>query len=120
MNTASIAATAISARTSRLPNLHPRKFKFFVTGSDVEIDLDVENIGAQVAAAADAAVMVNFIDPLTGNQLPDIVSVVMVDPPTAAQPTHGPLWESDETDNGLMHSCRVYGPNPDTSLEACN
>jgi hypothetical protein len=137
----------------KLPNFHPRKFKYFVTGSDVEISVDVENLGDLAAPAADVAVMVNFLDPVTGNpqpttsyvsrtmtiqpassqrvlithvQLPntlqdwDVVSAVVVDPGTPAQPVWGTVVESNEMDNGLMHSCRVYGPNPDTSLEPCN
>ena len=137
----------------KLPNFHPRKFKYFVTGSDVEISIDVENIGELAAPAADVAVVVNIVDPLTGMQYSsspyvartttiqpastqrllvthvqvpnlsqdwDIVSVATVDPATAAQPVRGNVVESDETDNGLMHACRVFGPNPDTSLEACN
>lgn len=137
----------------KLPNFHPRKFKYYVTGSDVEISVDVENLGDLASPAADVAVMVNFFDPLTGTAMPttsyvartttiqpansqrvlithvqlpntlqdwDIISVATVDPPTATQPVWGTVFESNEMDNALMHPCRVYGPNPDTTLEPCN
>jgi len=137
----------------KLPNFHPRKFKYFLTGTDLQIDVEVENLGDLAAPAADVAVMVNIVDPITGAQqaamaytartmtiqptssqrvlithvqVPntlqdwDIVSVAMVDPGTPAQPVRGSVVESNETDNALTHSCRVYGPNPDTSLEPCN
>jgi hypothetical protein len=137
----------------KIPNFHPRKFKYFVTGTDVQIDLEIENLGDLDAPAADVAVMVNIVDPLTGTQQPtmpytartpviaagmsgrvnithvqmpnqlqdwDIVSVAVVDPPTTAQPIRGGVAESDETDNVLNHTCRVYGPNPDTSVGPCN
>jgi hypothetical protein len=137
----------------KIPNFHPRKFKYFLSGTDLQIDLEVENLGDLDAPAADVAVIVNIVDPLTMTQnsstpytartpvIPagmsrrvtithvqvptttqdwDFVSVAIVDPATMAQPVRGSVAESNENDNELDHSCRVYGPNPDTSLEPCN
>ena len=50
----------------------------------------------------------------------DLILLGVTDPPTAAQPVRGAITESDETNNMLMHTCRVYGPNPDTSVGACD
>jgi hypothetical protein len=44
----------------------------------------------------------------------------VIDPPTAAQPVRGAITESDESNNVLMHTCRVYGSNPDTSVAGCD
>jgi hypothetical protein len=50
----------------------------------------------------------------------DLILLGVTDPPTAAQPVRGAIMESDETNNMLVHTCRVYGPNPDTSVAACD
>lgn len=50
----------------------------------------------------------------------DVVSAGMVDQVTVAQPVRGTVFESDETNNSLIHVCRVYGPTPDLSVQACN
>jgi hypothetical protein len=50
----------------------------------------------------------------------DLILLGVTDPPTAAQPIRGAITESDETNNILTHTCRVFGPNPDTSVAACD
>jgi hypothetical protein len=50
----------------------------------------------------------------------DIVVSGMVDQVTVAQPVRGAVTESNENNNGLIHTCRIYGPNPDTSVPVCN
>jgi len=50
----------------------------------------------------------------------DLVLLGVTDPPTMAQPVRGLIIESDETNNVRNHACRWFGPNPDTSLQACN
>jgi hypothetical protein len=40
----------------------------------------------------------------------DVTTAGMVDPPTAAQPVRGVVIESTESNNGLVHTCRVFGP----------
>jgi hypothetical protein len=50
----------------------------------------------------------------------DVVTAGMVDQVTVAQPVRGTVVESNETNNSLMHTCRVYGPIPDVSVRACN
>ncbi len=52
----------------RWPDLHIRKFKYYVVGSSVEIYADVENIGMGNAAASTLTVDVSFGNPLTGMQ----------------------------------------------------
>ena len=46
----------------------------------------------------------------------DLILLGVTDPPTVAQPVRGAVTESDETNNSLVHTCRVYGPTPDTSV----
>jgi hypothetical protein len=50
----------------------------------------------------------------------DLIVFGVTDPPTIAQPVRGAVTESDETNNSRNHTCRWYGPNPDTSLGSCN
>jgi hypothetical protein len=50
----------------------------------------------------------------------DLIVFGVTDPPTMAQPIRGTVTESDETNNSRNHTCRWYGPNPDTSLSGCN
>lgn len=50
----------------------------------------------------------------------DVATAGMVDQVTAAQPVRGTVFESDETNNSVIHMCRVFGPNPDVSVQACN
>jgi len=136
------------------PDLHIRKFKFFVVGTSVDIEADVENIGLGNAAASTLVVDANIGNPLTGMQqgspmqftvqvpaLPastsqrvsvatvnvpnmnqdwDLILMGVIDPPTMAQPVRGALTESDETNNVTTHTCRWYGPTPDTAVEPCN
>ena len=136
------------------PDLHVRKFKFFVSGTSVTIEADIENIGMANAPASTFFVDATFGNPLTMMQqgspmqwtvnvpalatntsqrvsvatvtVPnnmqdwDLVLVGTIDPPTMAQPVRGLIIESDETNNIKNHACRWYGPNPDTSLQACN
>jgi hypothetical protein len=138
----------------RWPDLHVRKFKFFVVGTSVDIEADVENIGLGNAAASTLVVDVNIGNPLTGMQqgspmqftvqvpaLPastsqrvsvatvnvpnmnqdwDLILMGVTDPTTVAQPVRGAITESDETNNVTTHTCRWYGPVPDTAVEACN
>jgi hypothetical protein len=135
------------------PDLHVRKFKFFVSGTSIDIAADIENIGMANAPASVFFVDATFGNPLTGMQqgapmqwtvnvpalaantnqrvsvatvtVPnnmqdwDLVLVGTADPPTMTQ-SRGLIIESDETNNIKNHSCRWFGPNPDTSLQACN
>lgn len=50
----------------------------------------------------------------------DLVLLGVTDPPTVAQLVRGAITESDETNNSFVHTCRWYGPTPDTSVTACN
>ena len=50
----------------------------------------------------------------------DVATAGMADQVTVAQPVRGTVFESDETNNSLIHLCRVFGPNPDVSVQACN
>ena len=52
----------------RWPDLHIRKFKYFVTGTQIDIEADVENLGAGNAPASTLVVDVNIGNPLTGLQ----------------------------------------------------
>jgi hypothetical protein len=52
----------------RLPDLHIHKFKYFVVGSSVEIQADVENLGMANAVASTLVVDVSIGNPLTGMQ----------------------------------------------------
>lgn len=153
-----VSQTFIVAQQPRLifkwPDLHIRKFKYYVVGSTIEISADVENIGMGNAAASTLTVDQSFGNPLTGMQqgnsmtftvpvpaLPlnssqrvyvgtvnvpntsqdwDLVLLGVTDPPTMAQPVRGAITESDEANNSFVHTCRWYGPTPDTSVAACN
>jgi hypothetical protein len=50
----------------------------------------------------------------------DLILFGVTDPPTVAQPVRGTVTESDETNNSRNHTCRWYGPTPDTSVAGCN
>jgi hypothetical protein len=50
----------------------------------------------------------------------DVATAGMVDQLTVAQPVHGTVFESDENNNSLIHLCRVFGPSPNVSVQACN
>ncbi len=50
----------------------------------------------------------------------DVLVAGSVDQVTVVQPVRGNIIESNETNNGLIHMCRLYGPNPDTSVQTCN
>jgi hypothetical protein len=53
----------------KMPDFHPRKFKYFLLGSSVDISLDVQNLGdLDNGIATDIAVMITFMDPLTSTQ----------------------------------------------------
>ena len=52
----------------RWPDLHIRKFKYFVTGTQIDIEADVENLGMGNVAASTLVIDVNIGNPLTGNQ----------------------------------------------------
>lgn len=54
--------------TFKLPDLHIRKFKYYVIGSSVEIHADVENIGMGNSIASTLVVDQSFGNPLTGMQ----------------------------------------------------
>ena len=49
----------------------------------------------------------------------DVTPVGHVDQLTAAQPVRGPNFESDENNNALTDTCRVFGPNPVQTVPAC-
>ena len=50
----------------------------------------------------------------------DVLSVGMVDPVTTSQPVRGLVSEVIESNNDVMHLCRVYGPLADTSVRPCD
>jgi hypothetical protein len=50
----------------------------------------------------------------------DVAIAGMVDQVTVAQPVRGTVVESNENNNTLIHLCRVFGPSPDVSVQACN
>jgi hypothetical protein len=52
----------------KLPDLHIHKFKFFVIGTSVTIEADVENLGMANVAASMLAVSVTLANPVTGMQ----------------------------------------------------
>jgi hypothetical protein len=52
----------------RWPDLHIRRFRYFVIGSSIEIEADVENIGMGNAPASTLVVDANIANPLTGVQ----------------------------------------------------
>lgn len=116
---------------------------------DVEINSDVENDGAVPVSSFDAKVSWQVFDPISNavvdqgmgtrtlnglavgqdrldyvatarvpnrNQDWDINMELQVDPDATIG---GSIWESNETDNIRSESCRVYGPNPDTSKRPC-
>jgi hypothetical protein len=49
----------------------------------------------------------------------DVTPVGHVDQLTAAQPVRGANFESDENNNALTDTCRVFGPVPNPSVPAC-
>ncbi|MDJ0860691.1 MAG: hypothetical protein QNJ87_13110 [Gammaproteobacteria bacterium] len=49
----------------------------------------------------------------------DLFLQAHADPPIPGAPG-GAVWESSEIDNSYRETCRVYGPNPDTSVPPCN
>ncbi|MBC8026453.1 MAG: hypothetical protein H7Y89_10700 [Steroidobacteraceae bacterium] len=49
----------------------------------------------------------------------DVTPVGHVDQLTVAQPVRGPNFESDENNNTLTDTCRVFGPDPNPSVPAC-
>jgi len=51
----------------RLTDLHPRKFKFQVFDRNVEVYVDVQNLGVLATRTVDAAVMLTVTDPGNGN-----------------------------------------------------
>jgi hypothetical protein len=50
------------------PDLHIRKFKYFVIGSSIDIQADIENLGMGNAAASTLVVDASFGNPLTNMQ----------------------------------------------------
>jgi hypothetical protein len=50
------------------PDLRIRKYEYFVSGSQIDIEADIENIGMGNAAASTLTVDWNFGNPLTGTQ----------------------------------------------------
>lgn len=61
------------------PDLHIRKFKYYVVGSSIEIQADVENIGTGNTVASTLVVDVSIGNPLTGTQQGNSVqSIVQV------------------------------------------
>jgi hypothetical protein len=53
-----------------------------------------------------------FVGALSVDRTHDVyvTTAGMVDPPTAAQPVRGVVIESTESNNGLVHTCTVFGP----------
>lgn len=54
--------------TLKWPDLHIRKFKFYVIGTSIDIEAEIENLGDGKAAASQLAVDATFGNPLTGMQ----------------------------------------------------
>jgi hypothetical protein len=52
----------------RWPDLHIRKFKYFVSGTSITIEADIENLGTGSVAASVLTVDGTFGNPLTGMQ----------------------------------------------------
>lgn len=133
----------------KLPDLVIDKYKFYLDGTELEIFVDVSNLGLQTSLASNFGVTVTNV--ATGATVPlplvsvpalapgttrrvfvarhyvdnsaadvDFVFSGMVDQLTAAQPVRGPNYEANETNNALIHMCRVYGPTPNPSLGSCN
>lgn len=76
--------------------------------SDVEVTAPVPVI----APGADTRVFLTTLFlPNTVEDF-DVVAAGFVDPPTAAQPVYGVLFEGNETNNAKMHACRVFGMDP--------
>ncbi len=137
----------------QLPNLQIDKIKFEIYGREVDVFVDVKNVGTRDARDYDVIAMVSIINPQNPSQpiggqafstrfpalvvgdehrdylgtiiLPDRnqdydLSVTgMADPPTQTL-SGGEIWESNEQDNSKMEICRVYGPNPDVSVQPCD
>jgi hypothetical protein len=128
-----------------LPDVTIDKFKYYFSGSAVEVDIDIRNDGQVGNASTTFAATIEIWNPandlrystvdvtaqvpaiaagmtarilLTTFALPnstsdfDVFIAGLVDPPTAAQPVRGSVWEADETNNAKMHVCRVFGPDP--------
>lgn len=77
-------------------------------GTDIEVTAAVPIIapGAEARVFLTTVFLPNVIEDF------DILAAGFVDPPTAAQPVFGLLYESDETNNAKMHACRVFGTDP--------
>ncbi len=50
----------------------------------------------------------------------DVLSLGMVDPVTTSQPVRGLVSEIIESNNEVMHLCRIYGPPADASVRPCD
>ena len=74
-----------------------------------------------LAAGARQRIYMTTVYPNASAQDWEVVTTGMVDLTTVAQPVRGLVIESNETNNGLVHLCIVYGPNPTvSSLPLCN
>jgi hypothetical protein len=68
----------------KLPDLHIRKFKFFVIGTSVTIEADIENLGMANVATSMLAVSVTVANPLTGMQQGQTIPFTVQVPAIAA------------------------------------
>jgi hypothetical protein len=78
---------------------------------------------ATVPALASMATQRVFMGTLTTDHSIHDVDVLvngMVDPITSAQPMRGMVFELVESNNSVMHLCRVFGPLPNQAVQACN
>lgn len=69
-----------------LPNLNPRKNKVFLTSNQVDLHVDVRNLGTKPSAATEVSLMIDVIDPL-GLQAPIPQSLVAAVPAIAVGAT---------------------------------
>jgi hypothetical protein len=115
--------------TLKMPDLIIDKFKYTLTGNDLEVYADVVNIGTQTSFATDIGVTIEIRDPVTLNvvntvtpvrAVPQLLSgarqrvfMTTVFPNASAQD-----WQVVTT--GLVHLCAVFGPMPVMGLQACN
>jgi hypothetical protein len=68
----------------KFPDLHVRKFKFFVIGTSVSIEADIENLGKSSVQASTLAVEATFGNPLNGMQYGSTMTFTAAVPALAA------------------------------------
>jgi hypothetical protein len=89
------------------------------TGNQMMTQQFTANVPA-LARNSSRSVLVGTINVPNTSQDWDVIVYGVTDPPTMASPVRGAVIETNETNNSLNHTCRWYGPNPDTSVTGCN